>query len=148
MSMSGTICARRMGPFLRPKNSGTSVSKMLGPVCLHEVWDHLCPNVRGLCLPLRMNGTICAPLLFFAPWELRSFCIQMVGLCATMKYGTICARYIEALLWRKWVAICVAETYFLGSFSSPFMSFLHCYYLFVYVMFFFVILLICLSVLF
>lgn len=122
MSMSGTICARRMGPFLRPKNSGTSVSKMLGPACLHEVWDHLCPNVRGLCLPLRMNGTICAPLLFFAPWELRSFCIQMVGLCATMKYGTICARYIEALSWRKWVAICVAETYFLGgSFSSPFM---------------------------
>ena len=63
MSMSGTICARRMGPFLRPKNSGTSVSKMLGPVCLHEVWDHLCPNVRGLCLPLRINGTICAQML-------------------------------------------------------------------------------------
>jgi len=35
----------------------------------------------------------------------------MVGLCATMKYGTICARYIEALSWQKWVAICVAETY-------------------------------------
>ena len=41
--------------FLRHKNSGTPVSKMLGPACLHEVWDHLCPNVRGLCLPLRMS---------------------------------------------------------------------------------------------
>lgn len=97
-----------------------------------------------------MNGTICAPPFVFCALGIRSFCIQMVGLCATMKYGTICARYIEALSWRKWVAICVAETYFFfGLFLEPvYVFFLYCYYLFVHVMFFFVILLICLSVLF
>ena len=63
------------------------------------------------------------PLLFFAPWGLRSFCIQMVGLCATMKYGTICTRYIEALLWRKWVSyLCSRDVFFfffVGLFLEP-----------------------------
>ena len=37
----------------------------------------------------------------------------MVGLCATMKYGTICTRYIEALLWRKWVSyLCSRDVFF------------------------------------
>jgi len=43
----------------------------------------------------------------------------MVGLCATMKYGTICTRYIEALLWRKWVSYLCSRDVFFGLFLEP-----------------------------